>query len=215
MSFTQLETKFLFGGAISLDLPAEVIDASDLRQIPDNQEVFLFPDSDTSISLEVLELVTEGLAKTDLWEAAKFHFGSLAHDNSSLESTILTNPPSDLISFAPQSTDHPSTPIPVSLMGTQRIHKFSYNPTGGPRPGHESDMPDDVYIFLALWRVWLEDVSKEGKAKKKADVVLSVNVNQSAKDQSGERERDRVGQWFTKTMESLQIIDYGLFGDAK
>lgn len=44
---------------------------SDLRQIPDNQEVFLSPSSDTSVILEVLGLVGDGAAKTDLWEAAK------------------------------------------------------------------------------------------------------------------------------------------------
>jgi hypothetical protein len=46
-------------------------DPSDLRQIPDNQEVFLSPTSDTSVILEVLGLVEEGAAATDLWEAAK------------------------------------------------------------------------------------------------------------------------------------------------
>jgi hypothetical protein len=46
-------------------------DCSDLRQIPDNQEVFLSPDSDTSLVIEVLGLVEEGLAGSDLWEAAK------------------------------------------------------------------------------------------------------------------------------------------------
>lgn len=46
-------------------------DRSDLRQIPDNQEVFLSPNSDTSLVIEVLALVEEGLAGSDLWEAAK------------------------------------------------------------------------------------------------------------------------------------------------
>lgn len=50
---------------------AERADPSDLRQIPDNQEVFLSPTSDTSVILEVLGLVEEGAAATDLWEAAK------------------------------------------------------------------------------------------------------------------------------------------------
>lgn len=45
--------------------------SSDLRQIPDNQEVFLSPSSDTSLVVEVLGLVEEGQAGRDLWEAAK------------------------------------------------------------------------------------------------------------------------------------------------
>lgn len=45
---------------------------SDLRQIPNNQEVFLFPHSDTALVLEILEMVEEGGAREDLWEAAKW-----------------------------------------------------------------------------------------------------------------------------------------------
>ena len=44
---------------------------SDLRQIPDNQEVFLSSGSETSLVVEVLAMVEDGLASTDLWEAAK------------------------------------------------------------------------------------------------------------------------------------------------
>lgn len=42
-----------------------------MRQIPDNQEVFLSADSDTSVIVELLSLVTEDGAKDDLWAAAK------------------------------------------------------------------------------------------------------------------------------------------------
>lgn len=45
---------------------------SDMRQVPDNQEVFLASDSDTSYILEILAEVEEGAAKTDLWDAAKW-----------------------------------------------------------------------------------------------------------------------------------------------
>lgn len=41
-----------------------------MRQVPDNQEVFLSPDSDTSIIIEILAPVDEGGADQDLWEAA-------------------------------------------------------------------------------------------------------------------------------------------------
>ncbi len=55
---------------------------SDLRQVPDTQEVFLSPEDDTSIILEILEVVTEGRAGGDLWEAIKsvVHFESGCSD---------------------------------------------------------------------------------------------------------------------------------------
>lgn len=47
------------------------ITSSDLRQIPDNQEVLLSPDSNISLVVEVLQSVREGQAATDLEEAIK------------------------------------------------------------------------------------------------------------------------------------------------
>ena len=47
----------LFGGAISIYLDGNYMDASDLRQVPDNQEVLLSRDSDVSVIVEVLQCV--------------------------------------------------------------------------------------------------------------------------------------------------------------
>jgi hypothetical protein len=43
-----------------------------MRQVPNNQEVFLSPTSDTAAIVEILTLVTEDGADTDLWDAAKY-----------------------------------------------------------------------------------------------------------------------------------------------
>jgi hypothetical protein len=44
---------------------------SNLRQVPDTQEVFVFPDSDVSIVFEILQIVQEGEAATDLRKAVE------------------------------------------------------------------------------------------------------------------------------------------------
>ncbi|ORX40450.1 hypothetical protein BD324DRAFT_610756 [Kockovaella imperatae] len=191
-----MEVRELFGGAMRMELPGDYIDASDLRQIPDNQEVFLSPSSDTSLVVEVLDWVEEGGARDNLWEAVKFHFESIAHDNDSLASTILTSS-----SSRPSRPTGPQTPEPITLTGTQRVHKFSHST--GPRPGHESDQPDEVFVGVALWRVWIE-----GSRKKQADVVCSVNVNMSKDD------KKEIESWWLKAVKSLQILDWDLFVDA-
>jgi hypothetical protein len=115
------------------------------------------------------------------------------------------------------------TPTPLILAGTQRIHKFSYNPSGAPRQGHETDQPDEVWIAVALWRCWVESAGSipgegdgEGgrERKKKADLVLSVNVNLSAEDGKGQEERRWVEEWFARAVGSLRIEDWNLFGDS-
>ncbi|ORY31653.1 hypothetical protein BCR39DRAFT_526129 [Naematelia encephala] len=202
----QLGDHQLFGGAITLPLPTTYLDASDLRQVPDNQEVFLASDSETSLIVEVLAMVTDGLAGHDLWEAVKYHFSSLAHDNSALSSHILTSSPSSPIPSSSQQTTTPITPTPVILTGIQKIHKYSHAASGAPRPGHESDIPDDVWIGVALWRVWV--------GHKTADVVCSVNVNLSATDGKGNEEKQSVEAWWVRAVEGFRIVDFGLFGDS-
>ncbi|KIV81971.1 hypothetical protein PV11_04117 [Exophiala sideris] len=47
----------LYGGTMTVELPVNLIDSSDLRQIPDNQEVFLSPTTLTSVVFEINEYV--------------------------------------------------------------------------------------------------------------------------------------------------------------
>jgi hypothetical protein len=49
------ELRELFGGAITSILPESYLDASDIRQVPDNQECFMSPNSNSTIIVEVVE----------------------------------------------------------------------------------------------------------------------------------------------------------------
>ncbi|KAF8136294.1 hypothetical protein EV363DRAFT_1158236 [Boletus edulis] len=122
--------KDLFGGAIVAELPHTLVDASDIRPVPDNQEVFLYPDSNASIIIEILERVSES---TDV-EAVKCHFEALAHDNDAISSTMQ-------IPFVVHNDRGDRTPSPIILHGSQRISKFN------------AVIPDDVDIQIALFRV--------------------------------------------------------------
>lgn len=46
----------LFGGALTVSVPESYVDASNFRQIPDNQEVFVSENSDNSFIIEILEM---------------------------------------------------------------------------------------------------------------------------------------------------------------
>lgn len=62
-----------------------------------------------------------------------------------------------------------------------------------------------MWIAVALWRCW--------RGKKKADVVMSVNVNLSA--EGGQEEKQRVQGWVDSAAASLSIQDWELFGDSE
>ncbi|RDX48357.1 Mog1p/PsbP-like protein [Polyporus arcularius HHB13444] len=122
--------KELFGGTITATLPTSLIDASDFRQVPDTQEVFISRDSGVSIVVEVLQSVDAA----DLREAASLHFDALAHDNDAQTKHV-----SETMDFPNGSNG--ATPNPVVLYGTQTVQKFN------------STSADEVRILLALYRV--------------------------------------------------------------
>jgi hypothetical protein len=74
----------LFGGAISADLPATYIDASHIREIPDNQEVYLDKDGLTNIIVEIMNTAPG----PNMEKVVEYHFHDLLEDE---EPTILDN----------------------------------------------------------------------------------------------------------------------------
>ncbi|XP_040309204.1 ran guanine nucleotide release factor isoform X3 [Herpailurus yagouaroundi] len=60
----------LFGGAFSATLPPGAIDVSDLRPVPNNQEVFCHRVTDQSLIVELLEQQAHVQGE----EAARYHF---------------------------------------------------------------------------------------------------------------------------------------------
>jgi Ran-interacting Mog1 protein len=55
---SSFSTRALYGGAITTLLPTTLVDSSTLRQVPDHQEVYLSPQSFTSVVFEINEFVS-------------------------------------------------------------------------------------------------------------------------------------------------------------
>ena len=167
-----------------------------LRQVPDNQEVFLYPDSSISMIVEVLERVPQneddGAARFDGPSISlmicpimisRFHFDSLAHDNSALSSSV-----ESVTKTWNERGD--KTPSPTVLKGTQLVRKFN------------STVPDKIYILLALFRV----------ESKNADLVLSMNIPPHTAEGDINEDKSHQAQCdFETAVESLQIIKFDLF----
>ncbi|KAE8234320.1 hypothetical protein CF326_g634 [Tilletia indica] len=121
----------LFGGSIVADLPAAWKDVSDFRQVPDNQEVFVSPDSDPQREASLIVEVLQRVDKDDLDQAVRFHFESIAHDNDAEESHV------------GRTWSFNDTQRPILLSGTQLVKKF----------GKDSEPAKQVKIWVALWRI--------------------------------------------------------------
>ncbi|KAJ9647044.1 hypothetical protein H2201_007212 [Coniosporium apollinis] len=73
---TTFKSTPLFGGAITVDLPSTFSDVSNIRQVPDHQEVYLDSNGFTSVMFDILERVDEATAPNDE-EALKYHFNDI------------------------------------------------------------------------------------------------------------------------------------------
>mmetsp|Transcript_9351 Transcript_9351/g.11644 ORF Transcript_9351/g.11644 Transcript_9351/m.11644 type:complete len:154 (-) Transcript_9351:1206-1667(-) len=69
----------LYGGAVTTSLPDGIVDVSDMRQVPDNQEVFIIEEGDNDISIifDLLEQVDAG----DINTALKMHIDDMLETN--------------------------------------------------------------------------------------------------------------------------------------
>lgn len=76
-SSSSLSLRDLYGGAISINLPDSFKDVSDLRPVPDHQEVYLDQHSSASFIMEILNY--EDSVTNDL--AASYYFDDLAQSN--------------------------------------------------------------------------------------------------------------------------------------
>ncbi|KND02003.1 uncharacterized protein SPPG_02509 [Spizellomyces punctatus DAOM BR117] len=191
------ESRELYGGAIVTDIPISFLDASDFREVPSNQEVFVDQNTDQSIIIELLELASDA----DDAEAANFHFQQLAEDNDAAESRVLS------VEYLDPATVTPSLPSTVHLsviVGEQVVSKFR---EGNPNARNL------VAIYMAVLRI----------PHVTTDLVISYNhpvaLGQSSSSATALRESGgHVGvpevamENFRNMLRRLRIVDWGLFG---
>ncbi|KAK7088762.1 ran guanine nucleotide release factor-like [Littorina saxatilis] len=179
----------LFGGAMVGVLPADAQDMSNLREIPDNQEVFAHSQTDQSIIVEILEFVQE----TDE-QALKTHFEDLASSNEAA-----SNDNSCVLGVDPLEQQQIALTQSSSaywLVGQQRVSKF------------KEVAKNEVNVHMVLFRL----------PQFTSDIVLTFNdpVNVSPESSSHKAVETAVVPWtvedFRNVVHSLTLVDTGLFG---
>lgn len=199
MSTTKISKHELFGGAIECSLPSAFISASDIRQIPSNQEVFVHKDLvNTSLIIEILESIDlsvsikssdEQNTKDDLDVKASFedetmnnmavaHFEEIAAANDAQSYDIDTKS----LKFSINTNISKSEYQTARVKGTQQVFKFG-------KPNHL----DTVRVWVGVIRVDQPD----------ADVVVSLNS--LIEDDVSENE---LGKMFEECFESIKIVDH-------
>ncbi|KAI8065887.1 hypothetical protein BC940DRAFT_334405 [Gongronella butleri] len=182
----------LFGGAISTSIKSSYLDASQIRQIPDNQEVFVDMNTQQSLIIELLEKV-EHLNE----EAARFHFEQIAEHNNASNYSIK--------SVEHESVDIAAPRLPLDttvyfVRGVQNVAKFN------------EDAVNHVELVVAIVRL----------DKVHTDVIISLNVPTEVSSGSSEMkdinqvESSSVAAIVDEiklVVRSLEVHDWGLFGN--
>eukprot|EP01062_Namystynia_karyoxenos_P069774 TRINITY_DN65231_c0_g1_i1.p2 TRINITY_DN65231_c0_g1~~TRINITY_DN65231_c0_g1_i1.p2 ORF type:complete len:222 (+),score=52.43 TRINITY_DN65231_c0_g1_i1:96-761(+) len=185
-----------FGGAMTMDVPGSCTDASDVRDVPDHQEVYVDVVSSLSFVLEVLE----PKAGLDGEELLLFHFRELGAANQcsgmSVRSTTSLED-GDLPGLAG------SRAYAGLLIGEQQVAKYNERHCNG------------VTICLAVIRL---------PRPHNTDILLSVNSPHEIHPESTEAQRALPAgdqpppeEIIRRMLRTFRIVDYGLFvpmGDA-
>uniref|UniRef100_A0A3P8UVX1 RAN guanine nucleotide release factor n=1 Tax=Cynoglossus semilaevis TaxID=244447 RepID=A0A3P8UVX1_CYNSE len=109
----------LFGGALSAVIPHSATDVSDLREIPDNQEVFAHAHTDQSLIVELVEFQ----AQVSDQDSALYHFEDIADSNKALEPGTFAV--SNVVALPPTEISLSECSSAWMLSGTQCVSKFN------------------------------------------------------------------------------------------
>ncbi|GME35826.1 DNA ligase ATP-dependent [Neofusicoccum parvum] len=183
----------LFGGAIVVDLPAGFADVSSIRQVPDNQEVYLDANGFSSVIFDLTERLDESQASSDE-EALKYHFQDIVGDSNDVTQFWQSN--------AASLARMPNAPA-YTIIATQHP---------APQQENRRPQPDFTAILLVLVRL----------AEQKTDIVITVNVphvpGEYAKDEvdfAAARQgplMDTAAAIRQQILQTFEIKDFGLFG---
>jgi hypothetical protein len=180
----------LYGGAITVDLPANYLDASNIRPVPDNQEVFVQSDNTSgqkSIIFDILEYVEP----------------STSTSTSIIETTPSSEADIDMAALDTHLSDIITSGDTVQIL--QRSPQVNM-----PR------FPSDTRALALSARVqpargWLALgvlVTLVRLKEKGTDLVVTVNVPGLVSGEEGS-EAVRIAE---KICASLEVKDWGLFG---
>nr|POE98288.1 putative ran guanine nucleotide release factor [Quercus suber] len=167
MAASPTKSVLLYGGALQVSLPSNFADVSDIRQVPDHQEVWLDSLGFTSVVFDILERVelpisssfssfstaTPELPSNPDAEALKYHLHDIVASDGSSDARLVS-----VISVA-QIT------FPKFASGTKAYGLLAEVPRAEKMVGRPNE-PDFVAMYLMVVRL-------EAQA---TDLVVGVNV---------------------------------------
>ncbi|XP_062393349.1 ran guanine nucleotide release factor-like isoform X2 [Sardina pilchardus] len=182
----------LFGGALSATIPPSAQDISELREIPDNQEVFTHRETDQSIIVELLEYQSH----VENEDAAKYHFEDVAGSNKASEPGACEVRSVQAIPKAELALQQCASAW--LLTGGQLVSKFN------------EEVKNTVNIHMCLFR--LPQFSTDVLVTFNDPVIINpLSSSKGAGGVAGPAAEPWTVQNFQCVLKSLQLLDPGVF----
>ncbi|KAF1837956.1 Mog1p/PsbP-like protein [Decorospora gaudefroyi] len=188
----QFTTTPLFGGAITVRLPSTYTDASQIRQIPSHQEVYLDSGGYSSIVTEILEYVDEPSDEA----ALQYHFADLV-DGCGDETSVVDD-------------DEQKGVVRMERLPNNPVRTLTFLQTPPTPPSHPTrKTPEFTYIHLLLLR--LKDQA--------TDIIIQINTPHYANEYEKPSEAGAETELMRESkavrdeiLKSFEIREWGLFG---
>ena len=202
----------LYGGAITASIPTSYLDVSTIREVPSTQELHLSRTGLTSVLIDLLTYIEcpPATSPTDL-AALEYHFSDIVS--------------ADTDTLAVHST------TPIKIPHLPNVPAYSAVATSTPKRRRESDGREAAFTVLLVTLVRLKAMA--------TDVVVTVNVPHVRWVTESGKGEGEIGNWDgreielgkgsemgssgalvqeglevrDRLLESLRVIDYGLFVD--
>ncbi|KAL2865572.1 Ran GTPase-binding protein MOG1 [Aspergillus lucknowensis] len=219
-------SKDLYGGAIKAVIPRGWLDASDLRQVPDHQELFLSPTTLSHLIFEINERVSKETALSSLQStphleilgpnpesspetvgkaAALYHLHDI-RDGDGDVLRIVTPPHSISLAKLPSTKAYKGICV---ISSSERTRSGVPASIGGAAAGSSADGSLGSSVSVHYLLVRLEE--------QETDVLVFFNVPHKEFDEKGDprglsNEEELASEIIDGLAEKLEIVDWGLFG---
>jgi len=215
----------LYGGAIVVSLPTDLIDASDLRQIPDHQEVFLRRNALTSIIFEINEYQTDDHITIATTNTEPTNSASATTPTQPPDEQAATHHLTDLIQppdyLAKSSLQTASTALSRPSLANFPVYHTTatiITPEVDVRAARQSTLP-------VAWQS--NPVQKEYETRtlqllvrmKEYETDFCVRIDVPLKEfdenrEGGEMETRWAEEVFQQIIQTIDIKEFGLFGST-
>lgn len=179
----------LYGGAIETDLPADAVDVSDFRQVPDTQEVFLLEQPDGLDRLVIIDLLEQ--VKGELPDILATHLDDILDEPAQFVAPL-------------ESMVHPELATDV--------HTFLVK----PQPTKQETESTKLFMFVCIIR--LDSVASDAlitvNVPCRTDAVTHAAFQQAAGSVLAEPADGALAQTYAAIkhwVSTFQVVDWSLF----